>query len=121
MATSPHGILFQISGPGATLDYLWSRLGNRDLAQDEALAMVSAVHRQIGRARAEEPSVYASYSRFMETLSRQMPVVHDFVVARWSESRYARRRMQPMADDSDVAEVPVATSRALLASQSMVR
>ncbi len=102
MAASPYSILFHIPGPGATLDYLWSRLGNRDLSQDEALAMISAVHRQLGQAKAEDPSVYASYSRFMQSLGRQMPVVHDFVVAKWSESRYANRRVKkPQQDDGD--------------------
>src|SRR5512143_917689 len=48
MPTSQRNPLFHLSGPEARLDYLWSRLDQRDLSQDEALALISAVHREIG-------------------------------------------------------------------------
>ena len=110
MPNTQHSTLFQNSGPDATLDYLWSRLGSRDLSQDEALALISAVHRELSRSQAEDPSVYASYSRFMESLNRQMPVVHDFVVSRWSESRYTTRRSQPESD-ADVVDAEAEVDR----------
>ena len=100
MPISQHSNLLQRAGPDATMSYLWSRLGNRDLSQDEALALIGAVHHQLGQARAEDPRLYSSYSRFMESLNRQMPVVHDFVVAKWSESRYAGRRERRDGQDN---------------------
>lgn len=98
MSTQEHADLFQKRGADATLQYLWDRLQARDLSQDEALALVSAVHRELGQSKAAQPNVYATYSRFMEALNEGMPLVHDYVVARWNESRYAVRkqaRMEP--------------------------
>ena len=79
--------LYRTPRPEEALDYLWGRLQDRDLSQDEALALLSAVHHQLSIARAGDPRAYFAYTRFMESLSREMPVVHDYVVARWIEQR----------------------------------
>lgn len=84
--------LFRAAGPEDALDYLWGRLQDRDLAPDEALALLSAVHYELSAAPASEPKVYLGYARFMESLSREMPIVHDYVVAHWIENRRAARR-----------------------------
>jgi hypothetical protein len=88
--------LFRAARPEDALDYLWGRLQDRDLGPDEALALLGAIHHELSAARAGDPKVYLSYTRFMESLSREMPLVHDYVVAHWIESRRAARR-QPKA------------------------
>jgi hypothetical protein len=99
----PYDELFHEAGPGESIDYLWGRLQDRDLSGEEALALLSAVHRQLGAERAGDPKVYFAYTRFMESLSREMPLVHDYVVARWVESRHSSRREKKRTRDPGLA------------------
>ncbi len=115
--TFPHDELFHEPGPEEALNYLWGRLQDRDLSGEEALALLGAVHRQLGSERAGDPKVYFAYTRFMESLSREMPLVHDYVVARWIENRRSARREtrdsgdpEPGSMDEDgPAAVPAST------------
>ena len=91
--------LFHEAGPAEALDYLWGRLQDRDLSQDEALALLGAVHHALSAQRAADRGIYFAYTRFMESLSREMPVVHDYVVACWIESRRGARRASGQAGD----------------------
>ncbi len=99
--TFEHDELFHEAGPEEALNYLWGRLQDRDLSGEEALALLGAVHRQLGSERAGDPKVYFAYTRFMESLSREMPLVHDYVVARWIENRRLARRETRDADDPE--------------------
>ncbi len=102
----PHEELFRQAGPEESLEYLWGRLQDRDLSGEEALALLSVIHRQLGSERADDPKVYFAYTRFMESLSREMPLVHDYVVARWIENRRsaAREKKQTAASESGSAD-----------------
>ncbi len=104
MPKPSHGDLFRQPGADATLSYLWSRLQAHDLSQPEALAMLSALHRALGSSEVDTPGIYSSYSRFMESLRRLMPTVHDYVVAEWTESRYARGHLRPLRRSVDTLD-----------------
>ncbi len=97
--TYAHDELFHETGPEESLDYLWGRLQDRDLSGEEALALLSVVHRQLGAERAGDPRVYFAYTRFMESLSRELPLVHDYVVAPWIENRRSSRRQTSLTAD----------------------
>ncbi len=99
--TFQHDELFHEAGPQEALEYLWGRLQDRDLSGEEALALLGAVHRQLSAQRAGDPKVYFSYTRFMESLSREMPLVHDYVVAHWIENRRSSRRQPTQAGDRE--------------------
>jgi hypothetical protein len=99
MSTRGHEKLFQKSGTEANLRYLWSRLAERDLARDEALAMLSAVHRELGRSEADDPRLYVSYARFMGSLQRDMPAIHQHVVKTWGQSHHHPVRAEPARRD----------------------
>jgi len=123
MPTFERGDLFQKPGPETTMQYLWSRLHKRDLSQEEALALLSAVHHELGITEARDRKAYSSYTRFMESLSKDMPVIHDFVVSRWIENRHAAGRRQSRGTDEAAAQdeeeeshpdpSPIGTLRAL--------
>src|SRR5512138_1603745 len=93
------GELLHKPGPEEALDYLWGRLQDRDLSEDEALALLSAVHSELSSRRAD-PKMYFAYSRFMESLSKDMPVVHDYVVANWVQSRRRGRETKRAQSES---------------------
>jgi hypothetical protein len=135
MSTLPRTELFHRPGPDATLQYLWSRLQNRDLSETEALAVLGALHHELGQSKAQEPKVYSSYSHFMASLDHEMPTVHHYVVAAWTENRYARKRQvlstptvepvddipEPSPDEeatptTPTASVPVSASRVGIAA-----
>ncbi len=78
--------LFQDSGPEAKLGYLWQRLQARDLSGQEALAVLGALHEELGRAEWRNPRLYASYGQFIEALRHDMPEVHQYVLSKWGES-----------------------------------
>src|SRR5512138_2768429 len=98
-----HDELFHQAAPEESLDYLWGRLQDRDLSGEEALALLSAVHRQLGTERAGDPGVYLAYTRFMESLSHELPLVHDYVDARWIENRRSSRRQPRETSDAGAA------------------
>ena len=77
--------LFHDSGLSGMLDYLSARLSAGDLAPDEALAMLGAVHEGLSSGDVTDRHVYQQYSAIMQTLSSTMPDVHDFVVSEWSK------------------------------------
>jgi hypothetical protein len=62
---------------------------------------LSVVHHQLSAGRAADPKVYLAYTRFMESLSREMPLVHDYVVSRWIENRRASRRARKATGDPE--------------------
>ncbi len=53
--------------------------------------MVSAVHRDLSQSEADDPRLYVSYARFMGSLERDMPAVHEHVVTTWVQSRHPER------------------------------
>ncbi len=91
MPISDYAKLFQRSGTESNLRFLWSRLAEHDLTRSEALAMVSAVHRDLSQSEADDPRLYVSYARFMGSLERDMPAVHEHVVTTWVQSRHPER------------------------------
>ncbi len=84
--------LFHGSGPEETLNYFVSRLQARDLSGEEALAILGAVHANLGKRSSVDRSVYQSYSSAMESLRQTMPDVYDYVVVTWG------RRNAPESD-----------------------
>jgi hypothetical protein len=80
-----HDDLFRNSGPQEMLEYLQSRLDACDLSSEEALALLSAVHEELGHGKSAERSAYEAYSRFMESLRARMPEIHDYVVSSWGQ------------------------------------
>ncbi len=88
----------------------------RDLSGTEALAMLSAVHRELGHSEADDPRLYVSYVRFMQALQREMPGVHQHVVKTWGESRFSGRseplrREEVVISDSATLESPRGNSQ----------
>ena len=93
--------LFHDSGLSGMLDYLSARLDAGDLGQDEALAMLGAVHEGLSGGNVDDRHVYQKYSAIMQTLSSTMPEVHDFVVSEWSK----RSSKESTTDDEFWGEV----------------
>lgn len=87
MSLFDHNELFRQSGPQGMLDYLQSKLEAHDLSSEEALALLSALHEELSRAKAADPRVYQAYSRFMDSLQKAMPKVYKQVVSTWDRSR----------------------------------
>ena len=77
--------LFHNSGAQEILDYLFSKLEANDLLPDEALAMLSAVHEEVGEGSGTDPKVYQSYNGFMKLLDREKPEVYEYVVSAWNQ------------------------------------
>lgn len=104
MPTQGRKNLFQNSGPEAKLDYLWQRLQARDLSGQEALAVLGALHEELGRAEARNPRLYASYGQFMEALRHDMPAVHQYVLSKWGESHHRPTATLPATSASVAAD-----------------
>lgn len=100
MPVFEHNNLFNETGPQSTLDYLQSRLAERDLSPAEALAMLSAVHEELNNPAKVDRGVYQQYSRFMEALRTEMPEVHSYVVSAW-EQRGENRVKADKTDERD--------------------
>ena len=109
MPISKRAELFRRPGPEAALQYLWSRLQDRDLSGAEALAILGAVHHELSQSSGVERRLYASYSRFIGSLDKQMPAVHHYVVAAWTENHFARKRLEALARKAaSFDEIPAA-------------
>jgi len=65
--SADHNDLFHVSGLSGMLDYLSVRLTAGDLAPDEALAMLGAVHEGLSNGDVADRHVYQQYSVFMQT------------------------------------------------------
>jgi hypothetical protein len=76
--------LFRDSGPQETLELLFSKIGANDLSADEALAMLSAVHNELGQGAATDIKVYQLYASFMKLLQNEKPDIYDHVVSSWN-------------------------------------
>jgi hypothetical protein len=110
LSTIGRGKLFQKSGPDDTLRYLRSRLSARDLSRGEALALLGAVHRELAGSEADDSKVYAAYARFIESLQREMPDIHEHVIGAWRQNRHAIRSRPARWDDAPVGENAVIES-----------
>jgi hypothetical protein len=79
--------LFRGSRSQDILNYFLSRLQAGDLSSEEALAIMSAVHADLGRGSPVDPRIYQSYSTAMKSLEQAMPDVYDYVVTTWSREK----------------------------------
>jgi len=77
--------LFHNSGAQGILDFLLSKLEANNLSPDEALAMLSAVHEELGEGSGTDPKVYQSYNGLMKLLQREKPEVYEYVVSAWNQ------------------------------------
>ncbi len=77
--------LFRDSDPQGILELLFSKLEANDLSMDEALAMLSAVHNELGQRAVSDSKVYQSYAGFMKLLQHEKPDVYDYVVSSWNQ------------------------------------
>ncbi len=105
MSIPDYGNLFRDSGVQGILDYIQTRLRARDLSGPEALALISAVHRQLGRSAAPDAGVYQSYSKVMESLRQSLPDVHEFVVSAWRQRGNTNLHIE-QGDELAVDEAP---------------
>jgi hypothetical protein len=76
--------LFHDSGAQGILNLLLSKLEANDLSTEEALAMLSAVHEELGQGSNTGPKVYKSYTDFLKNLQRVKPEIYDHVVSSWN-------------------------------------
>ena len=83
MSNQEYKNLFHSSDAQEILNYLVSRLQTGDLSSEEALAMLSAVHADLGKGSSAYPKVYQSYSNAIKSLQHSMPCVYDYVVTTW--------------------------------------
>ncbi len=81
--------LFHGSNSRQILNYFLSQLQAGDLSSEEALAMLSAVHADLGKGSLADPTVYQSYSSAMKSLQQLMPKVYDYVVSTWGREKKA--------------------------------
>ncbi len=79
--------LFHGSNSQEILNYFLSRLQAGDLSSEEALAMLSAIHADLGKGSLADPRVYQSYSSTMKSLQQSMPKVYEYVVSTWSREK----------------------------------
>jgi len=77
--------LFRDPGPQGILELLFSKLEANDLSTDEALAMLSAVHEELGQGAVADSKVYQSYSGFMKVLQHEKPDIYDYVISSWNQ------------------------------------
>jgi hypothetical protein len=100
--------LFQDSGPQGILDFLLSKIEVNDLSQEEALAMLSAVHEEMTEKGGNDPKIFQSYNNFMKFLEREKPELFEFVVANWKDKKdtipSARRDQGADIDGTDSME-----------------
>jgi hypothetical protein len=94
MSTINHDILFHRTGPAAALEYLRQRVQARDLTAPEALALLSALHKQLASGKIQEAGVYSSYSHLLRTLELDMPEIHAYILSNWLASRRTRSAFQ---------------------------
>jgi len=100
--------LFHNSGPQETLDFLLSKIEVNDLSPEEALAMLSLVHEELGEGKKHDPKVFQSYNNFMKFLQREKPELYDYVVSAWkkrSENVSAVEESQNVNLDETVTDV----------------
>jgi hypothetical protein len=77
--------LFRDSGPQGTLELLFSKIKANDLSADEALAMLSAVHKELGQGAVIDTKVYQLYASFMKLLQHEKPDLFDHIVSSWNQ------------------------------------
>jgi hypothetical protein len=73
------------SGPQEILNYINLRIQAGDLTSEEALALLSAVHAELGNRFSVNTRVYLSYTRTMKSMQKALPEIYDYVVSVWSK------------------------------------
>lgn len=100
--------LFHSSDSQEILNYILSRLQEGDLSSEEALAILSAVHADLGKGSSANPKIYQSYTSVMKSLQQSMPEVYDYVVSTWGQERNSESKdlgVQYESFDDDAGEV----------------
>ena len=92
--------LFRDSSPQGTLELLFSKIEENDLSPDEALAMLSAVHNELGQEAAADTNVYQLYASFMKLLQHEKPDIYDHVVSSWNQRIKAESSKKEDWDDN---------------------
>lgn len=110
MSLFDHNELFHQSGPQGMLGYLQIKLEAGDLSSEEALALLSALHEELGRAKAADPHVYQAYSQFMDSLQKAMPEVHAYVLSTWGHV-HKQHENEAVPEVTDEARQDESTSR----------
>ncbi len=83
MSISDSNAIFHRSDSQEILNYLNLRLKAGDLSDEEALAILSAVHAELGKGSSTDPRVYRLYNYTLKSLQQAMPSVYDYIVATW--------------------------------------
>jgi hypothetical protein len=81
--------LFRDSGPQGMLELLFSKIEADDLSADEALAMLSAVHKELGQRAGTDTKAFQLYASFMKLLQKEKPDVYNHVVSSWNQRNKA--------------------------------
>ena len=92
--------LFRDSSPQGTLELLFSKIEENDLSPDEALAMLSAVHNELGQEAAADTNVYQLYASFMKLLQHEKPDIYNHVVSSWNQRIKAESSKKEDWDDN---------------------
>jgi hypothetical protein len=85
--TENHRDLFVHAVTPGRLDLFQSLLDTKELTFDEALSLLSAVHVELEKPKAQPSSMYIRYAETIETFHQQMPEIHDQVVDAWRARR----------------------------------
>ena len=98
--------LFRGSDSQAILNYFLSRLHEGDLSSEEALAILGAVHAELGKGSFANPKIYKLYTSAMKSLQQSMPHVYDYVVSSWSREKNSESKSHEVPDtDSDEGDI----------------
>jgi len=93
-----HHVLFQQSNVTDRMSLFQSLLDSHELTQDEALALLGAIHADLRQSQGQDGTIYARYARVMESLHSEMPDVHQYVVANW---QMPHTEADPLDDSSN--------------------
>jgi hypothetical protein len=97
MSISDSNGIFHSGDSEELLNYVNLRLIAGDLSREEVLAMMSAVHAELGKGSTSDPRVYQLYSNTLKTIQQTMPTVYDYIVATWN--RLDEKNLKTFEDD----------------------
>jgi hypothetical protein len=79
--------LFRLPDISDQLRFMQSLLDSKDLTPAEAIALLNIIRVELEAPQPHRSSVYRRYAQVMQSLSREMPDVHEQVVQAWEAKK----------------------------------
>lgn len=94
-----HNSLFRRSDISDQLSLMQSLLNSKDLTPAEAIALLNIIRVELEAPQPHRSSVYRRYAQVMQSLSREMPDVHEQVVQAWEAKKANLQTKTPPAEN----------------------